>query len=193
MRLNEIADRSTGLKAEQIISLIRSECSDILAAYKATKKFLYRGSDSMEHQFCKFSSRDNRTPLDNGFDFQKAVDSALRSVGATALRSNSTFVTSQMSSAEYFGRLFVVFPINGFQYTWVDRNDLLYYDEDLPENFEYSTDEEKVAFLKPNVNTGIEDAIRLGREIMIRGSFYAIHYSISPGRDLNIYDLQKWF
>lgn len=131
--------------------------------------------------------------------FQQIIDNIFVEAGCSALRSNSTFVTSNIMSSRNFGDAYIIFPINGFEYTWTNIEDIT---EDEVSDMSLATfekpffqlsDEEKLELLDPRANVDIDQAIVSGKEIMIHGPWYAVRYTDNNMEDLNIWDLKKIF
>ena len=72
------------------------------------------------------SSRINRTPRDSLLALSELFDIGLKKCGMTALRSNSIFITNDKEHCTTFGDPFIIFPINGFEYTFTKFNDLTF-------------------------------------------------------------------
>lgn len=94
-------------------------CSEYLQyAKSAGERVLYRGSGNYGGYF-RGNTLQNRQPKDSNKYMTKVWDHLLRSLGFTAIRSNSIFCTSDRAHAEGFGnKLYCIFPINGFKYTY---------------------------------------------------------------------------
>jgi hypothetical protein len=109
---------------EKIGAFIQAHCKTMLSANKAANKFLYRGIDAMMSNNSIFlaNPRTDRRPLDTKVGVQSTMDDYLRSQGFTALRTNSIFCTSDYEDAALFGDVFIIFPLDGFSYTWSMRH-----------------------------------------------------------------------
>ena len=120
-------------KAEYIAEYIKKHCSDILDLYRSNGRVFYRGSTSPSSDSYAFvsQSRQDRRPKDSARDTTIYFDNVLSSAGFTALRSNSIFVTSRISFAEKYGDVFMVFPFNGFTYTYTNRIDVVIQSDNL--------------------------------------------------------------
>lgn len=95
-----------------------SDCSQSIEAMKSAKKFLYRGITNPEHGIFVGRSRDNRDTRDSSSMLSGKVDEILKAGGLTAIRSNSIFCTSVLSDANFYGTQYIIFPKNGFDFTW---------------------------------------------------------------------------
>lgn len=124
----EIENR-VSLVNDELIKYIETNCSDFLKHLKTSKKFLYRGIKGTK----KFNpnkpfvgrSPVNRKPRDSSKLSQEMFDNYLLSKGFTALRSNSIFATSNYTRAWKFGNVYLIFPKNGFSYTWTKLSDVV--------------------------------------------------------------------
>ena len=107
-------------KLLEIFSYIEKNCSESVAATKKSKKLLYRGfglGNGNKKIFVGYP-RAKRKPKDSSPTSQVNFDKLLSLNGFTALRSNSLFCTTNESFATSFGNTFVVFPKDGFDFTW---------------------------------------------------------------------------
>ena len=104
-------------------NLIVPNCSEILNMYKVSDELFYRGIRSYIPIF-RGSSRINRKPLDSFQSLSDLYDISLKECGITALRSNSTFIINNYSQSFNYGTPFIIFPIDGFEYTFTNFNDL---------------------------------------------------------------------
>jgi hypothetical protein len=108
----------------QICLFIEKHCQQFLKYSRQTKKFLYHGSNYSKYsKYSLSNTRTNRTPKDTQVGVQKAVDEYLTLRGFKALRSNSLFCTSDQIITQDFGEDFIIFPIDGFNYTWSKHSD----------------------------------------------------------------------
>jgi hypothetical protein len=110
-------------------NLVETECSEFLQISKFTRgELLYRGvGGSTTAKQSLFPSafpgvpNSNRSPTDSSTLMQFTVDSVLKKSGFEALRSNSIFTTSNYDMAREYGKVYVVFPKDGFDFTWSSR------------------------------------------------------------------------
>jgi hypothetical protein len=103
---------------DDIINLIKTKCSDILHIYKITNKPLYRGIKKAHHQMFIARSREDRVPTDSHHGVSDIINASLKYVDIKARRDNSIFCTGDKDYADEFGSPYVIFPVNGFNYTW---------------------------------------------------------------------------
>ena len=116
-------------KADMVAEYIDQHCGDILSLYKANgNRVFYRGlqtwPDGMNPAFVG-QSREDRQPKDSSRDLTQLFDAALASSGFKSLRSNSIFVSSSISFANDYGRPWVIFPLDGFNFTYTNKRDLV--------------------------------------------------------------------
>jgi len=120
MRLNEIAAIPKFLP--NIVPLLTSKCSEILSFYKKTNGFLYRGIKVQKPVIIQPEMNENsRMPVDVSIDSQRVIDLKLKESGFNALRGNSIFCKGSLHYAKSYGEPYIVFPCNGFHYTWSDK------------------------------------------------------------------------
>jgi hypothetical protein len=151
---------------ENFYSLVEQNCSEALSAMKATKKFLYRGVKYAQHSAFHGKSRENRNTLDTSERSQRSIDFLLKHSGFTALRSNSIFCTSSSSFAGGYGLTYLIFPINGFAFTWAKRiRDLAF--------SEIQGDDPSLVSKYGFNGTNFVAALMSGNEIYIHGEYYA--------------------
>lgn len=108
----------------KILSLIKRDCKVFLQDVKTSDDFLYRGIRKTPGRYFKGASRNSRRVKDSSNEIQKFIDMVLKAAGFTALRSNSIFTTTSKSNAGGYGDTFLIFPIDGFQFTYSNHRDL---------------------------------------------------------------------
>jgi hypothetical protein len=129
---------------KKLAQYIQQHCSDIIKDMQVTGKTLYRGISGISPEVFVGQSRESRRPKDTSKADSAFFDEALSSHGFKALRRNSIFVTTDWGQAEGYGRLYAIFPMNGFEYTYTIQKDLIigpYYFIDYPDNFIEETTE----------------------------------------------------
>jgi hypothetical protein len=122
---------------DMIADYIGQHCSDILNLYKNTgSRVFYRGmswphliksTPGLSYKTFAFvgQSREDRRTKDSNSSQTQVFDSALANNGFKALRSNSVFVSSSPSVASDYGTIWVIFPFNGFDFTYTNRRDVV--------------------------------------------------------------------
>jgi hypothetical protein len=133
MRLNEIAPgqkkpmygTSVPDKFDAVWDrLIMPNCTDILDVYKDTNQYLFRGM-KLNPDFFRAMSRADRKPADSGKYMADMFNKLLAANGMTALRNNSIFAVSDMNHSKAFGQPYIIFPINGFDFTYTNQSDIV--------------------------------------------------------------------
>ena len=102
----------------KICKFIERNCSEFIAQAQASRKFLYRGETRDLGEYSMGHSRENRRPRDTDIKVQQVVDQLLSRQGFKALRGNSIFTISDIKQAYGYDLVYVIFPLNGFDYTW---------------------------------------------------------------------------
>lgn len=81
--------------------------------------FLFRGVKRYNNEIFYGQSRENRRPVDSPTLVHDQLSLAMLSAGLKATRSNSIFTSSALGTAHGYGAIkYVIFPVNGFNYTW---------------------------------------------------------------------------
>jgi hypothetical protein len=101
----------------QSFTTFLANCSESIAAMREAKSFLYRGTYGA-HDIFLGRPRENRKTTDTSPTLQKEWDKIYTSAGFTALRSNSIFCSADIHVADSYGHSYIIFPINGFSFTW---------------------------------------------------------------------------
>ena len=129
----------------------------------------------------------DRRPLHTAAHLQAAIDKTLTAAGFTALRCNSIFCCGGKAAGE-FGKVYAIFPLDGFDYTWCESA------EDLTNDFglntilstgggRHYTFREDLKTMQPNefvekygffCNKALDRAIRWGNEVYITGDYVAL-------------------
>lgn len=104
---------------------------DILKFYKeAGNRFFYRGLQKPP-EITIVNAPENRRPRNSSHYAADILDHVYSSLGATALRSNSFFITPRMGQANTYGGIFIAMPIGEYHYTWMQGVVDLYTDRDI--------------------------------------------------------------
>jgi len=184
MLINEIIDTNIqpgdfssiplSKKHTKVVNFIKTNCSDILKLYQRSGQYLYHGFKEKHQLLFLGNPRTDRKPRNSEPKFQEAIDNHLKDAGFKALRSNSIFCVPLRRRSSYYGSPYIIFPLNGFNYTWSDKFfDIYVCDKDieiyLP--FDAKTFIKNVGFKN---NEGIEKALNIDNEICINGNYVAI-------------------
>jgi hypothetical protein len=105
----------------EIYKLIKSNCSKFLSM--TNNRPLYHG---FKHMTGKIRQpiigfpKAGRSSVEGEYDTQhmRVADKFMAEVGFTALRSNSLFCNGNIQEAKYWGRVYKIFPMNGFTYAF---------------------------------------------------------------------------
>lgn len=121
MKINLITEN---YQEYEFLSKVKSECSEILNIYATTNYPLLRGYKENKGETFYAEPRQSRTPKDSNYALSNAFNQYLASRGFEARRDNSFFCISrywaiQDVSMDY-KNLYIVLPINGFKYTYLD-------------------------------------------------------------------------
>lgn len=174
---------AAGAITDETIKLLNTNCSEIMAAYKAAEEILFRGS--IESSISLREPNYPRLPKDSDPNIQQAADEYLKQLGFVAMRSNSMFATSDFHMAFAYTRytdkrpekktLYMVFPFNGFDYTWSSQISDFYVHTPSFGTFKimYPTAADFQKKFKYQANNLVA-GIRSGSEIMITGKYYRI-------------------
>lgn len=116
MRYVDIINEAATFKS--FFNGLKRDCSEYIETIIGTKRMLYRGLKTHDAPLLKMASRENRKPKDSPVPYQEALDRWLEAHGYDARRSNSYFATSEARDAKQYGKVYMVFPCNGFKFTW---------------------------------------------------------------------------
>jgi hypothetical protein len=103
---------------DKIVNAIAKDCSQILPYYRKSMTVLLRGVTSTTVDAYKGRSWINREPTHSNKIYQELYDRVLAKNGFKALRSNSIFTTGHFEHAAEYGKVYIIFPKNGFAYHW---------------------------------------------------------------------------
>jgi transcription antitermination factor NusG len=120
-----IAASGRPIKMDNVFKALAKNCKEIVKVYKelnrnsfTKQRFMYRGiKSSADALYGK--PFDARKPKDSNVDLHELVNDTINSLGFEANRGNAMFVTGDRSQASGYGSsLYVMFPVDGFTYTW---------------------------------------------------------------------------
>lgn len=109
------------------IQEIKTKCSDIYNFYEKNKIYLFSGRKNRKEIFFKIGHISNRDPVNTPKEISSLIDNAFFNNGFQALRSNSIFCTGNFDIAKTYGEVYIVYPKNGFDFTWSRYFDDLYF------------------------------------------------------------------
>jgi hypothetical protein len=104
--------------------ILTRHCTQAIAAYRSSGGLLYRGMKSTQRWF-RAAGHTQRQAKDSHPAVAAQFDRLLAQCGMTALRSNSVFASSSHRQAMDYGRVYVIFPIDGFRFTYTNEKDLV--------------------------------------------------------------------
>lgn len=108
---------------QKAIDIIKKDCSEILQAIFKSRRFLFRGFKSNSHNnmnYFKVLPRQNRIPRDTDVEIHQLINDYLKDNGFEARRDNSLFCISSERDTLLYGKPYIVFPKDGFKYTWAN-------------------------------------------------------------------------
>lgn len=123
MRLNEIIDNEDPSKNDilEACSSIEESCSEFVSEMKIASMFLYRGVQGSNQPIFTNITPWNRKPIGQTKPQQKTLDKILKLGGFKSLRSNSICCSSTESEIRKFGVPYLIFPRNGYAFTWSSK------------------------------------------------------------------------
>jgi transcription antitermination factor NusG len=113
------------IKMENVFKALAKNCKEIIKVYKelnrnnfSKQKFMYRGIGSSSDALYG-KPFDARQPKDSNRELHELVNDTIKGLGFKADRGNAMFVTGDRSQASGYGTsLYILFPVDGFTYTW---------------------------------------------------------------------------
>lgn len=118
----------------EIMNFIDKHCKKAVTAMQDTQTFLYRrigydvGAPNIFHGITPTA----RESYSAGYD-QLLLDKILQQCGFSSLRSNSICCTGSNTDLYGFGKLYHIFPVKGFDFTWSPKI------EDIGANNEFAS------------------------------------------------------
>jgi len=100
---------------------VEKHCSEVLQHYKTTHKILYRGVKKGGPDIFLGQPREHRevvAPRVESQPYAELCDLYLKTMGFSALRLSSIFCNASSNKASPWGNVFMIFPFNGFTFTW---------------------------------------------------------------------------
>lgn len=170
---------------EDIMNLLKTNCKEIISIYQKTGKFLWRGIRGVD-DMVRINIWKDRQPLQLKKEIHDATNNALTELGLIAHRGNSIFVSPDVGVAGTWGSRYVIFPRDGFKYTWfenVPANNYVFNEiSGLNVRYKYAVEDnpdlsledfykEEISKLGPTDNN-ISQAISEGKEVLIAGDWY---------------------
>lgn len=185
----EIYDVSTRYynKYYKVIEFVKNNCGEILDIYAKYSKYMFCGAIGKPRIYLG-NSIINRTPKTTRIEIHNKLEEILKQTGFIARRTNSLFVTSYLNQAVGYGYPYIIFPFDGFKYSWCrTAQDLtVKYELDFPYETTKSEFVKDMNILSPNEfiekykfenNTDLFSALQRSHEILIYGAYAAIAVS----------------
>lgn len=101
---------------DKIINFIATHCSEYLAI--KGPGLLYRGMFDTVPLYFIGNPRTNRMPRGLAYRLHEKFIKCFKLVGFAASRNKTISCTTNYDEANNFGKPYIVFPLNGFKYTW---------------------------------------------------------------------------
>lgn len=113
------------VKMDNLFKALAKNCKEIIKVYKELnrnnferEKFLFRGIRSSDDALYG-KPFEARKPKDSNRELHELVNGAINKMGFDSNRENSMFVTGDRSQAAGYGYgLYIMFPVDGFKFTW---------------------------------------------------------------------------
>lgn len=103
---------------DYISEQIENNCSYAISVYSDYNDVLYSGIYKHDEFSFHAHSPVNRKPRGMEIEQQEYIDTCFKMTGFTALRSNSIFCIANYGNSKRFGNSYIIFPVNGFSFTW---------------------------------------------------------------------------
>jgi len=144
---------------EKVWQLLKTECSEILEILKSQQCLvLFRGVRDTPSAVFQGNGRKNRRPKDSTHSVSQVFNYCLQHLGFPARRDNSTFVTTNSRLAEEFGNVYMIFPKNGFKFTYTAHNDMVLSTDEIDTCVDIEKIEstlEEIVVMSKDVNTDL--------------------------------------
>lgn len=112
------------VKMDNLFKALAKHCKEIIKVYKelnrnnfAREKFLFRGIKSSDDAVYG-KPFEARKPKDSNRDLHDLVNGTINNLGFEANRENAMFVSGDRGQASNYGSLYIMFPMDGFKFTW---------------------------------------------------------------------------
>jgi transcription antitermination factor NusG len=112
------------VKMDNMFKALAKHCKEIIKVYKELnrnnfdrQKLLFRGIKSSDDALYG-KPFDARKPKDSNRELHDLVNGTISNLGFEANRENAMFVSGDRSQASNYGSLYIMFPVDGFKFTW---------------------------------------------------------------------------
>lgn len=186
------------------ISMIKRDCKKWLDFSKGL--FVYRGI-KIHDKIVRIDTNKNRKPKDTPLNLHKKIDEIFYKKFGWKPRSEGVFCTGNISTANLYGEIYVIFPIGDFEILWSEEVEDLYIKSGtfsmyasmldqlisafmLKDSSHYSDEKGMKRLVDTYKNKDLYGAIKSENEIMIKCDQY---YAISVSYIEKIYKTPKNF
>lgn len=155
---------------EVLYTYIRKNCHEYLSKSKGTMMYhgIWEDTNFLPSIYISHSPI-GRMPVDLSPVEQTEIDRQLKVYGFKALRSNSIFCSGEPSVAAEYGSVYMIWPFDGFNFTWarniddaiITKDKKGWLDGDIVKRYNFD-------------NTDLHAAISSGHEIYINGKYLAV-------------------
>jgi len=171
---------------EKLLPSVPQQCSNIIQVYRDAGWGFYRGLRSTASILLK-NIRTDRKTMEMAPDRAELLVAAYNAVDVAAHRQNSIFTTPSLEMAQAWGDLYIVFPFNGYKFSYFEniKDDYAFYPlqhvagEALRRGREYGTSrEEQVALVVDTLNergltqSNLSYALGHNCEVLFTGTQY---------------------
>lgn len=115
--------------ADNIVEKIKTECSQALEAFKASKDYLWRGFKRVPSPKVVGNFPTHRQTRDTEPYVDELFNDHLVKLGFMATRRNSLMCSTNRFQAETYGKLRVVFPTDNSYFTYSEKTDDFWIDD----------------------------------------------------------------
>ncbi len=126
----------TPVKLESLLKGLKKNCKDVLRVYKKLidtgqdMTFMYRGITKTSADAVYGKPFEARKPKDSNATLHKILLDKMTEMGIKANRQNTTFMTGRYSQADGYGTVYIMFPVDGFDFSWSTKIGDLILDND---------------------------------------------------------------
>ena len=116
-------------RANQVIELLKENCSEFLKTLKTQHGPLMRGMNLEDpSDFLTLKTRPRKTTEASNLGVHLHLSRLMHDAGCPVTRENCYFATRNHNAAKYYGRVYAIYPHNGFKFMWNElRGDTVYY------------------------------------------------------------------
>ncbi len=119
MKLKEIANLEDKFYIE-LSKIVKENCSEYLSEAQGSFPLCHGSEYHQEDMFIEVTLS-NRRPKNTLLKYHYALEQIFDHAGFEARRSNSLFCFGNPSEAAFYGDVYVIFPYNGFSFSWCSK------------------------------------------------------------------------